>query len=384
MIRFFVASSVYPQHCRWFESQNANLSELPYARIVQLFGAEGCGWGESWRSALERTGQYQVFVSYYSWESAQKVWAREQGVRPQPETWMADILTAQIDAFKPEVLFINGWHLGASYIQALRLRFPGLQKVVGYDGIAHHNSALFRGTDIVLAPLKETAAFYEARGLIGHLFKRGFDDGILGLLEKRTPTIPASFAGSVSIGEHQHNERLRLLHHVSRRCPLQLFLLMQPVSQLPRILASNIVHARVAGWRSLINDVNAYWALSRARQAPVFGKQMYQTLADSEVSLNCHIDAAGVNAGNMRLFEATGVGSCLLTDWKSNLRDFFEPDREVVTFRSPDECVDKLKFLLQNSKQREAIARAGQQRTLKDHNVRTEITRFAETLAHIL
>lgn len=384
MIRFFFTSSVYAQHCRWFESQCPNLSEEPFESIIRRFGASGGGWGESWRSGLEATGQYRGFVAYHTWEFAQRAWARERGLRPKAETWMSDLLTAQIEAFEPDVLFINGWELGVHYVQALRQRFPSLKKVVGYDGITCHNPDLFHGTDVVLAPLKETAEFYQKHGLVGHFFKRGFEANILESLEKRPATIPASFVGSVCFGGRAHNERLRLLDYVSRRSPLQLFLAIQPARQIPRIVASNVAHRRIPSWRSLISDITAYWHLARDHRPAVFGKEMYQTMADSAVSLNCHIDAAGASAGNIRLFEATGVGSCLLTDWKSNLHEFFEADREVVTFRSREECVDKLTFLTQNPRQREAIARSGQQRTLKEHNVQTEIVRFAETLARLL
>ena len=69
----------------------------------------------------------------------------------------------------------------------------------------------------------------------------------------------------------------------------------------------------------------------------------------------------------MRLFEATGVGSCLLTDWKENLSDFFIPDVEVVTYRSSQEATEKVKFLLEHPEQRRAIALAGQRRTLSEH-----------------
>ncbi|MFO0210108.1 MAG: glycosyltransferase, partial [Pseudanabaena sp.] len=70
---------------------------------------------------------------------------------------------------------------------------------------------------------------------------------------------------------------------------------------------------------------------------------------------------------NMRLFETTGVGSCLITDWKQNINDLFEPDREVVTYRSSSECIEKVKWLLSNPLEAEKIAKAGQHRTLKDH-----------------
>ncbi len=74
------------------------------------------------------------------------------------------------------------------------------------------------------------------------------------------------------------------------------------------------------------------------------------------------------SASNMRLFEATGVGSCLVTDWKANLNRLFEPDREIVTYESADECAEKVKWLLAHPEERRTIALAGQRRTLKDHS----------------
>lgn len=94
---------------------------------------------------------------------------------------------------------------------------------------------------------------------------------------------------------------------------------------------------------------------------------MLSVLSCAKVGLNFHIDAAGRYAGNIRLYEVTGVGSCLLTDEKENLHQLFERDTEVVTYKSADECLEKAKWLLEHPKEREAIAKAGQARTLRDH-----------------
>jgi len=94
---------------------------------------------------------------------------------------------------------------------------------------------------------------------------------------------------------------------------------------------------------------------------------MFQQLHDSRVALNTHIDISPVNASNMRLFEATGVGACLLTDWKANLSELFQPDAEVVAYRDAGECVEKVKYLLAHEAERRRIAVAGQRRTLRDH-----------------
>jgi len=64
----------------------------------------------------------------------------------------------------------------------------------------------------------------------------------------------------------------------------------------------------------------------------------------SKMTFNSHIDCAEQFAGNMRLFEATGMGACLITDSKSNLPEMFEPDVEVVTYRSAERVVEKVRF----------------------------------------
>ena len=97
---------------------------------------------------------------------------------------------------------------------------------------------------------------------------------------------------------------------------------------------------------------------------------MYQTLRRSRITLNSHIDMAGREAGNVRLFEATGVGAFLLTDFKDNLHTLFDLEHEVAAWRSIDECVANIARYLADDAAREEIAKAGQTRTLGTHTYR--------------
>jgi spore maturation protein CgeB len=45
----------------------------------------------------------------------------------------------------------------------------------------------------------------------------------------------------------------------------------------------------------------------------------------------------------------------------------FEPGKEIVAYRLAEECVEMVQYYLEHDKEREALARAGQQRTLWDH-----------------
>jgi spore maturation protein CgeB len=107
---------------------------------------------------------------------------------------------------------------------------------------------------------------------------------------------------------------------------------------------------------------------------------MYQALRRSKITLNSHIDMAGREAGNMRLFEATGVGAYLLTDFKDNLHTLFEPDREVAVWRSVGDCLAAIDRALGDAGSRATIARAGQARTMAQHTYRH---RAAEILGFV-
>ena len=82
----------------------------------------------------------------------------------------------------------------------------------------------------------------------------------------------------------------------------------------------------------------------------------------------------------MRLFEATGSGTMLITDKKKNLDEMFTPGKEVVVYHSAEECVEMIQHYLNNHSERDAVARAGQQRTLRDHNYEIRARELVELL----
>jgi spore maturation protein CgeB len=93
---------------------------------------------------------------------------------------------------------------------------------------------------------------------------------------------------------------------------------------------------------------------------------MYAILASSKITLNHHGDV-GPFANNLRLFEATGMGALLITDWKPNLSEYFDAGREAVAYRTAEECVEKVRYYLRHDDERITIAAAGQNRTLTEH-----------------
>ena len=85
----------------------------------------------------------------------------------------------------------------------------------------------------------------------------------------------------------------------------------------------------------------------------------------------------------MRLFESTGMGCCLLTDHKSDIQSIFEPDIEVVTYKTPSEAIDKAKYLLKNPNAAQKIAKAGQQKTFLEHTTDKQVDHLVYYLKNL-
>jgi spore maturation protein CgeB len=183
-------------------------------------------------------------------------------------------------------------------------------------------------------------SFFRNLGVRAEVNHLAFEPAILDALPTAPePDIDVSFVGTVS---PDHRQRIALLEAVAERYDLKLF------GSRPQALAASS-------------------PLYRCFQGEVWGANMYQVLRRSRVTLNSHIDLAGREAGNMRLFEATGVGAFLLTDFKDNLHTLFEPDREVAVWRSPDDCLAAIERALADNHRRSDIAQAGQARTMAQH-----------------
>ena len=111
---------------------------------------------------------------------------------------------------------------------------------------------------------------------------------------------------------------------------------------------------------------------------------MFDILRRSRISLNHHIGISGPYANNMRLYETTGVGALLLTDWKENLAEMFEPGAEAAVYRTPAECVQAIDYYLNHEAERVQTARAGHERTLRQHTYRQRMAQLVGIVEGLL
>ncbi|MCC7350013.1 MAG: glycosyltransferase [Phycisphaerales bacterium] len=82
----------------------------------------------------------------------------------------------------------------------------------------------------------------------------------------------------------------------------------------------------------------------------------------------------------LRDFEAPMSGAFYLVEHFDELTEFFEPDREMVTFGSADELAEKCRYYLAHPRQRETIRQAGMVRARSEHTWQRRFERAFEQM----
>ncbi len=107
----------------------------------------------------------------------------------------------------------------------------------------------------------------------------------------------------------------------------------------------------------------------------------------SQINLNLHssLTSEGVDPMadfiNPRTFEVAACGAFQLVDRRDDLDEMFKVGEEIIAFNDADDLREKIGFYLDHPNQREAIAKAGMKRTLKEH---TFTHRMARMMAIVL
>lgn len=97
----------------------------------------------------------------------------------------------------------------------------------------------------------------------------------------------------------------------------------------------------------------------------------------SLVNFNLHTNQT-VYGSNTRTFEVPGSGNFLITDYRKSLEKNFELDKEIVCYKSKEELLEKIRFLLNNKKCIFEIAAAGYKRAISEHSYKHRIKTVLE------
>jgi spore maturation protein CgeB len=268
---------------------------------------------------------------------------------------LLDAAIAQVRQYKPDVLFCHNLSFFPGKVLKQLKDELGLL-IVGQIACPPPSDSFLQGYDLILTSFPHFVSRFRNLGLASEYFRLAFDQRVLSYVEEVPRDISASFVGGIT---PNHTHTLPLLEN----------------------LAINTAMTFYGYGASTLPDSSR---VATRHKGEVWGLDMYRILARSRLTLNRHIDISECYANNMRMYEATGMGAMLLTDNKLNLNELFNIGSECVVYNSVGEAVELVRYYTDHPEEADAIARAGQARTLGEHTYRHRMQELIRLLQHYL
>lgn len=344
----------YPEFLNDLYTHDSTLSNLEYAQQHRRIFDTYFGVGDAYSDGLRRLGcdAWEVIVNA---DVLQERWAEEHDLQlvENIHDRRRQIVAAQIKHYEPDVLYVFEWNpLGDGFLADVKSQ---VQLIAGQVASPLHQGRTYAPYDVIFSSFPPLVDYFHAQDKRGEYLKLAFDNRVLDKLSSVAQSHDVSFVGGFA---PSHPDRIHWLEKILKKVDVDIF-----------------------GYGA--EKTEAHSLVRTYHRGPAWGLNMYEVLRRSRLSLNrhAHIDIDGkvtTNfANNMRLYEATGVETCLITELRDNLSDMFVPDDEVITYSSDEECIEKIHYYLKEDKKRLAIAAAGYRRTIKEH---TYLRRMGELL----
>ncbi len=380
---------------------------------------------------------FEVFETIYNDRELQGRWAAENGCQKLvlEANWHFRTLVQQVKQFQPHVvLFYAGGLSWVPRVQREQLRAVCERPVIiagfwGDELPPETTYADYLGDlDYAFCSSSLYEKLFQAANIPACTVGNAFDDTIH-FLPPSQKTREFVFCGATGYGYPDHVGRYQKLIELMRKSRLQIWTneprifsrgtkegILDILARCPRPLlrALSLISSgrvqRAVEISLLLKELDipaAHYYRERAgglhpgleyflRAKPLrkmFGRRVhdqlvdcsdyYRLLAESKLVLNLHRDEEA-DIGNIRCFEATGLGSCLITDHGPGLSEFFDIDNDIVTFETVDECIAKIAYLRKNPDEIERVARNGQRKTLARHTIAERCKIMAAKLRELL
>jgi spore maturation protein CgeB len=383
-LKLFTISSMYQGYLESFYSRFSDTAVLSYEEHYNLLLDDTTEFIGSYTRNFRKLGVDAKCVIAND-ILLQKKWRSENYSRGETDN---DILIEQVKSFQPEILWIDNLsYTDKEWLKNICAVVKSIKLIVAYHCSPFSPKIIERlkHVDFLITCTPGLKLEMEAIGIRTYLVYHGFDLDLMKRIDVNG-TVPKNdmvFSGSLTAGADFHGDRIDLVESILRE-NIDMALYVNLESQ-NKIKAKQVLYNvnelfkkfNLEGLKKYIpllrygtKPVKNYSErlLSNNRQS-VYGIDMYNLFRNAGIVLNMHIGISRDYAGNMRLFEVTGVGSCLLTDNKKNIGELFDTTKEIVVYDNAQDCIEKAKWLLSNETERDKIARAGHQRTISSHTV---------------
>ncbi|CAN2045681.1 O-methyltransferase [Candidatus Magnetomoraceae bacterium gMMP-13] len=366
-LKFLQIHTFYAHYLEEFYKKNPSLSSLSFKKQTNALiqdGFSGIHIFAPYMNDLGYETQFIVANNPYS----QKQWLNENHINFNTDkNWIYEITRYQVESFKPDVLYLSEpITFDSCFVRSLSWK-PSL--IMGWRAANIPAGTDWSEFDVMLSNLSSLREMSLKLGAkVAENFFPGFPVAINEMVRNIQPQFDLVFSGQWTL--NQHPRRNRYLTEIAKAAsqPGHEFSCAYYLSGQVDKLSSEAAKYNLGTKYGL----DMYCSLRLGRIGfDARGILEIRNSSDHQIT-----DLAGKETANMRIFETTGVGIFLLTEYFENLKYYFEPGREIETFRDEKELIEKIQYYLSHPYEREAIARRGQERCLRDYSMEKRAVAF--------
>lgn len=133
------------------------------------------------------------------------------------------------------------------------------------------------------------------------------------------------------------------------------------------------------GWRTALRHASHPFRLHRELN---YYTELPAFYALSEINFNC-TSKQMKGAVNQRIFDVPAAGGFVLTDWREQMNALFEPEKEIIFYREPEEINGLISYYLKHPQSRKRTAEAARRRVLAEHGWEHRLRRLLECMRHV-
>jgi glycosyltransferase involved in cell wall biosynthesis len=297
---------------------------------------------------------------------AQRLWAKEHGMRDGAT--LDDIALAQIEEHRTEVFYnLDPVAFGDSFIE----RLPGsVKRTVAWRAAPSRNAAFLKH-DIIVNNFPSLLEGYRAQGARTEYFFPAHDPEMDRYAAIADRPVDVVFFGTFS---RHHQNRVAMLESVARLRDRLAVVLHLDISRFTRLAETPL------GWAGPLRKHRRSRDIRATASGPIYGRDLLAALGNAKIVVNGAIDMSSRDRGNMRVWEALGCGTLLLSDtghYPPGLTD----GEQYVGYRDPRDVPDIIAALIADDERRKAIAAEGHRTISTRYSKDIQWHRFQEIVS---
>ena len=378
MVKFLRISSIYPGFIKKINKKIMNNDT--YEKILDLVFNERYSVSNNISEELTKK-DYVCTELIYNFKILQNKWLKQYGNKNLKD----EVIFQQINFYNPDVLFIGDINLlDKKFINKIK-KITKIKLILCFH-CAPISKKIYNNLNYADAIITCTKGYKDKISnklikdtfLMQHAFKVNEN---LDFTKKRD--IDVSFLGSLFLNNKLHLTRVEIIYKLIKNFKnsyVAINFARYFLADLILLILDSVIKF------TFIKNIKMFYKIIYIflfSKKPLFGKDMLNIIKKSKILINKHIEDTEY-AGNMRLFEATGSGSMLITDYKKDLENLFVVDEEIIVFNNNDELFDQINYYLKNEEIRLKIAKNGYKKTFDVHNYHNRVKKLDKFIKYKL